>query len=329
MSSNQPPAGPPEEPTRQPGAPDQGGAPQQGGQYGQSPYGQQPGGQPNPYGQPQQGNPYGQPQQGGQPNPYGQPQQGNPYGQPQQGQSPYGQPQQGGQPNPYGQPQQGQSPYGQPQQGQSPYGQGGYQQQGQQAGQQYGAGQYSPSPYGQQGAQPGYGQQGPGGYGQQGTTDGKQGGAKVWLIVVLVVVLIAAIVGLVFGIMALAGGDDETDGVAINDLKSGECVVSEDIAEGAGTIDSIETIGCGKDHDAEVFAIVEISDELAKDFDVDAAGSTCVDELVKQGKSLADLTSAGQEVRPLVASDEPTSDDNLVCFIRNSNGDELTSKIVE
>ncbi|MFJ3905658.1 hypothetical protein [Streptomyces sp. NPDC090025] len=79
------------------------------------------GGQPNPYGQPQQPGPYGQP------NPYGQPQAPQPgYGYPQQAPQgvppqapqqpgPYGYPQQAPQqPNPYGQPPQ-QPPYGAPQ----------------------------------------------------------------------------------------------------------------------------------------------------------------------------------------------------------------------
>ncbi|KQZ67585.1 MULTISPECIES: hypothetical protein [unclassified Nocardioides] len=265
-------------------------------------------------GQPQ--NPYGQPQQPQ--NPYGQPQQGNPYGQPQQPQNPYGQPQQGApqQGNPYGQPQQ-QNPYGQPQQGApqqgNPYAQPGqqnpYAQQGQQ---QYGGPQQQ---YGQQYGAP-----------QGGGSGG--GSKKKWLIPVLLIVLIAAIVGAVFGVMALTGDDDKDSGVAIDDLTAGTCISSDDIADGSGTIDSIEETKCDEDHDAEVFATYELSGDDAKEFDIDAAGSKCVEELESKGTSFDDLASDGNEVRPLVGSDDPSEGDQVVCFIRNSDGDALTEQIV-
>ena len=116
------------------------------GTSGTTPFGQQPGEQPDPerspgdgrgpyvgqqgagqYGAGQYGaGQYGGDQYGG--GREGQPQQyGSPpaqYGQ-QYGQQPYGQPQQYGQP-PYGQPQYGQPPYGQPQYGQPGYGESPY-----------------------------------------------------------------------------------------------------------------------------------------------------------------------------------------------------------
>ncbi|WP_067438824.1 hypothetical protein [Nocardioides jensenii] len=233
-------------------------------------------------------NPYGQPQQPQ--NPYGQPQQGNPYGQPQQPQNPYAQPQQG---NPYGQPQQPQNPYAQ------------------QPGQQYGGQQQ----YGQQYGAP-----------QGGGSGG--GSKKKWLIPLLAIVLIAAIGGGIFGILALTGDDGKDSGVAIDDLKAGECLESSDIADGSGTIDSIETMACDDDHDAEVFATYDLSGDDAKDFDIDAAGSKCVEELENAGGSFDTLTSDGNEVRPLVASDDPEEGDQVVCFIRNSDGEQLTEKIV-
>ncbi|RRS00315.1 FHA domain-containing protein [Glycomyces terrestris] len=149
----------------------QGQPPQSPAAFGQGYPSNDPYGQPDPYGQQQQGgygqDPYGQPQQQ---DPYGQ-QQGygqDPYGQqsqPQGGygqQDPYGQQQGGYGQDPYGQPQQqgyGQDPYGQPQQ-QDPYGQqpGGYGQD------PYGQPSQPQDPYGQPQQDP-YGQQ-PGGYGQ-------------------------------------------------------------------------------------------------------------------------------------------------------------------
>lgn len=259
---------------------------------------QQP--QANPYGQPQQGNPYGQPQQPQQGNPYAQPQQPqqqpNPYGQPQQG-NPYAQPQQPQQGNPYGQPQQQQgNPYGQPQQPQ-----------------QQGYGQYAPQ-------QQQYGAP---------TGGGQGGGRKKILIPILLLVLIILIAGAIWAVIAFTGDDDSADGVSVEDLKSGQCLSSSDIADGEGTIGSLEETDCDKDHDAEVFATYPLDGDQAEDFDIDAAGSKCVEELENAGVSFDDLTGEGNEVRPLVASDNPSEGDNVICFIRNSDGDPLTAQIVE
>ncbi|KRF17734.1 hypothetical protein ASG90_05130 [Nocardioides sp. Soil797] len=252
--------------------------------------------QGNPYGQPQQPNPYGPPQQPQQGNPYGQPQQPQqpgPYGQPQQPQqgSPYGQPQQPQQPGPYGQPQQGYGQYGQPQQ------------------------QYQ---------QPAYG--GPQGGPQGGGSGG--GGKKKILIPVLLLVLIVLIGGAIWAVIALTG-DDSADGIAVDDLKPGQCLSSSDIADGEGTIGALEETDCDKGHDAEVFATYDVDGDQADDFDIDAAGSKCVEELESAGTSFDDLTGEGNEVRPLVASDDPSEGDKVVCFIRNSDGESLNEQIVQ
>ena len=70
------------------------------------------------------------------------------------------------------------------------------------------------------------------------------------------------------------------------------------------------------------------ADEAGSDFDLDAAGSTCVDELSDAGTTLDDLEADGNEVRPLVGSDEPAEGDQVVCFIRNSDGDQLSDSVI-
>jgi hypothetical protein len=256
-------------------------------------------------GDPQQGNPgsgnQGTPQQG---NPYGAPPQQNPYGQPQQG-NPYGAPPQQ---NPYGQPQQ-QNPYGGPPQGPPPN-QPVWQ--GHQAPQQgYGQGQ-------QQWQQGGYGPAGQG-------TQQKQ--KKKWLIPVIAVVAILLIVGGVFGVLALTG--NSSSGTAVDELSEGDCLTSSDIKDASDSIGDIETVDCGDKHDAEVFATYDVSSDEADDFDMDAAGSKCVDELSGAGTTLEQLEADGNEVRPLVASDSPSEGDQVVCFIRNSDGDQLTDSVLE
>jgi hypothetical protein len=264
-------------------------------------------------GDPQQANPYGPPQG---PPPQGPPPQG-PQGPPQQ--NPYGQPPQ---PGPYSPPP-GQAPYYPPQQGQP---------------QQYPYGQPpQPGPYGQppwqghQAPQQGYGpggqpwQQGP--YGPGGPGEPKRS-RKKWLLPLIAVVAILVIVGGIFGVMALTGGDTSS-GTAVDDLEQGDCLVSSDISDASDSIGDIETVDCGDEHDAEVFATFEVGSSEADGFDLDAAGSKCVDELSGAGSSLEDLEADGNEVRPLVGSAEPAEGDQVVCFIRNSDGDQLSETIVD
>ena len=306
--SNQPPypgspdQGPEEPPTRH-----KGGDPQQGNPPPGSPQQGNP-----PQGSPQQGNPYGGPPQ--QNNPYGQPPQQNPYGQPPQQGNPYGGPPQ--QHNPYGQPPQ-QNPYGQPAQQGNPY--GGPPQQGQ---------PNQPVWQGHQAPQQGYG---PGGQQQwqqgQYPPGGQQKSKKKWLVPVVAIVAILLVIGGVFGILALTG--DDSSGTAVDDLSEGDCLVSSDIADASDSIGDIETVDCGDDHDAEVFATFEVGgDESGGDFDLEAAGSACVDELSGAGTTLDDLEADGNEVRPLVGSDEPSEGDQVVCFIRNSDGDQLSDSVL-
>ena len=182
---------------------------------------------------------------------------------------------------------------------------------------------------GHQAPQQGYG---PGGQPpwQQGpyAPGGQPKSKKKWLIPVVAIVAILLVVGGVFGILALTG-DDASGGTAVDDLSEGDCLVSSDIADASDSIGDIETVDCGEAHDAEVFATFEVSsDEAGGDFDLDAAGSACVDELSGAGTTLEDLEADGNEVRPLVGSDEPSEGDQVVCFIRNSDGDQLSDSVL-
>ena len=131
----------------------------------------------------------------------------------------------------------------------------------------------------------------------------------------------------VVALMTLGG--DSAGGTAVDDLSEGDCLVSADIAEASDSIGDIETVDCGDNHDAEVFATYDVgADDAGSDFDLDAAGSTCVDKLSDTGTTLDDLEADGNEVRPLVGSDKPSEGDQVVCFIRNSDGDQLSESVI-
>lgn len=247
-----------------------------------------------------QGNPYGQPNPyGDQQNPYGN-QQPNPYG----NQPGYGYPQ-GGQPHQQPGQQQGQQPW---QGGPAPQEQQGYaDQQWQQ--QQYG-GQYG------QPQQP---------HPSSGRSSGGSGGKKKWLIPVAALAALAVIGGIVLAVLTLGGSDDESAGTEINSIKAGDCLTSGDIKDAKETVSGIKVVGCDKGHDAEAFATFSAGD----DFDLDDAGDTCVEKLTDVSLTFADLEADGHQVRPLVASDDPSTDDQVVCIIRNAEGEQLTSALAE
>jgi len=180
---------------------------------------------------------------------------------------------------------------------------------------------------GHQAPQQGYG---PGGQWQQGPYGPGPGAPrkskKKWLVPVIAVVAILLVLG---GVIAALTLGDSSSGAAVDDLDTGDCLRSSDIADASDSIGDIETVDCGDDHDAEVFATFEVgSDESGSDFDLDAAGSRCVDELAGVGTTLDDLEADGNEVRPLVGSDEPAEGDQVVCFIRNSDGDPLSDAVI-
>ena len=156
---------------------------------------------------------------------------------------------------------------------------------------------------------------------------GQQKSKKKWLIPVIAIVAVLLVLGGIVAAISLGG--DSASGTAVDDLGEGDCLVSSDIADASDSIGDIETVDCGDDHDAEVFATYEVgADEAGSDFDLDAAGSTCVDKLSGAGTTLDDLEADGNEVRPLVGSDEPSEGDQVVCFIRNSDGDQLSESVI-
>lgn len=151
-------------------------------------------------------------------------------------------------------------------------------------------------------------------------TPTKPKGRKVWLVVLLSILALVMVAGVIFGLLFLAD-DDEPNGLAVDDLSSGDCLVSEGFEDGAAKVAGIETVDCDEAHDAEVFATFELEDGE----DLEAAGSRCVDEADDQGRPFEDLDDAGLEIRPLVADNEPDAGDEVVCFIRHADGEKLSS----
>jgi len=140
---------------------------------------------------------------------------------------------------------------------------------------------------------------------------------RTWLIVVLMVLFLAVVGGAVTAAVLIAE-DEEDPGIAVADIEAETCLNSDGLADVGETVDTIEEVGCEDEHDAEVFATLE----LAAEEDIAAAGDNCVGELDDVGQTWSALDAAGIEVRPLVAGED--EGDKVVCFIRHRDGEPLT-----
>jgi len=250
-----------------------------------------------------------------------------PYGQQPYGQQPYGQQPYGQQPPPYGAQQ---PPYGQ----QPPYAE--QQPHGQQA--PYGQQPYGAAPYGawQGGNDPGRG------------TSGVSIASFVLALTCCLGIpaIICGIIGIrktgpngqkgrwmaVTGIVLGAVGTLVTAGVIISvvwvsqnfitpgNAEVGMCV---DTDEDGDSISMLKT-GCSGDHDAEIFAVHELTSAEAEEFDPDTSGGLCASRLDDQSL----FTSGAYEPYTVYENDEAEEGDVIVCLIQRTDGNPLEDELL-
>ncbi|WP_343995954.1 hypothetical protein [Nocardioides dubius] len=132
-------------------------------------------------------------------------------------------------------------------------------------------------------------------------------------------VLLLVALGVVLAVVLTR--DDAPEPLRVADLEVGDCIASEAIAQGDLAVDDLSVVSCSAAHHGEVYATFDASDDA---LDLDAAGRLCSTELTASGRSLAEVTAAGQELRPLAADDDLRAGTAVVCFLRNSDGSPLT-----
>ena len=277
-------------------------------------------------------------QGGDTPPPSDQPPAQPPYGQP-PAQPPYGQP-------PYSQPGEqppGQQPYGQPPYGQQPYGQ-----------QPYGQQPYGQQPYGQQPyGQPQYGQPQYGAW--QGANDAERGTSGVAIAAFVLALtcclgipaIICGIIGIkktgpdrqkgrwmaVTGIVLGAIGTLITAAVIIGVVWVSQNYITPDNAEVGMCVDTDEDgdsismmkAGCSDDHDAEIFAVHEMTSAEAEEFDPDTSGGLCAARLDDQSL----FASGDYEPYTVYENEDAEEGDVLVCLIQRTDGDALEEKLLD
>ncbi|MFS3127899.1 hypothetical protein ACLM5J_05805 [Nocardioides sp. Bht2] len=143
--------------------------------------------------------------------------------------------------------------------------------------------------------------------------------AWFWPAVSLGVLLVIAL-GVAVGV--LVARDDAPEPLRVDDLTVGDCLISAAIAEGDATISDLALTSCSGAHHGEVFATFTAGPDVA---DLDDAGRRCSSELDAAQRSLAEITAAGLEVRPLAADDSFDEETYVACFLRRSDGGTITA----
>lgn len=128
--------------------------------------------------------------------------------------------------------------------------------------------------------------------------------------------LVLLIGGLLTAVLLVDDG-----GTPVRDLGVGDCLVSDDLASASGDVDDLRVVDCAEEHDAEVVARLE----LGADGGEQPTAGACVESLGAIGTSLATLTSAGLEVRPLQAA--AGSEGIVACVVRDEHGEKLTGTV--
>lgn len=144
-----------------------------------------------------------------------------------------------------------------------------------------------------------------------------------WPALALVVTLVVAL-GVALAIVLTR--DDAPEPLRVADLEVGDCLTSDAIAADDVdvddlAIDDLAVVACSATHHGTVFATFEAGAGVS---DLNAAGRRCGEEFEAGGRSLAEITAAGQELRPLTTSDEVDAGTRVVCFLRNSDGSALS-----
>jgi hypothetical protein len=147
---------------------------------------------------------------------------------------------------------------------------------------------------------------------------GKKAGKGLAIAALVVSLAWAAI----FVVLVLVAGS--LFGTPIDDLKTGQCFNAEGLTGDGDGVSSIDVVGCGESHDAEVLGTNTLDADEAEAYR-DQNGSEACGPLIE-----AELIAALPEdvtVTALTQSEEPDEGDLLACVAYQVDGKKLTEKI--
>ena len=138
-----------------------------------------------------------------------------------------------------------------------------------------------------------------------------------------------AVSGIVLGVI----GTLATVGAIIAGVWFSQTFITPDNAEVGMCVDTDEDgdsismmkTGCSDDHDAEIFAVHEMTSAEAEEFDPDTSGGLCAARLEDQSL----FASGDYEPYTVYENEDAEEGDVLVCLIQRSDGDALTEKLLD
>lgn len=108
----------------------------------------------------------------------------------------------------------------------------------------------------------------------------------------------------------------------VDDLATGDCLRSPELADGGSLLSSLEVVGCTEGHDAEVVGAVDLGAADAGDVE-----TRSLELCAANAGDVAGRAAAGLETRPMTADDDPDAGDRLVCIARMSDGSILRAPV--
>ncbi|MFC5729625.1 MULTISPECIES: DUF4190 domain-containing protein [Nocardioides] len=136
-------------------------------------------------------------------------------------------------------------------------------------------------------------------------------------------------IALVATIIAVAtGGLKGLLPTAVNDLKDGECITADGLAEDDGGVTNIKVVDCDQEHDGQVIGTKKLTSSEAADYDFESQEDildSCTPML--DGGENALVADPQYYLIALTQQEKPSSGDQVACIITLRNGDPLDKKL--
>lgn len=159
------------------------------------------------------------------------------------------------------------------------------------------------------------------------TKGGKRKG-RGFAIAGIVLGLLGTIALVVTIILAATGGLKSLLPTAVNDLKDGQCITADGLAEDDGAVTDIKVVGCDERHDGQVIGTKKLTSSEAADYDFNSQ-----EGIIENCTPMLDEGESALVIDPqyyliaLTQEEKPSSGDQVACIITLRNGDPLDKKL--
>jgi hypothetical protein len=144
-------------------------------------------------------------------------------------------------------------------------------------------------------------------------------GLAIAAIVVSLVTLAIPVIGVVAGVSYVSSLTD------VNDLEPGDCITAKGLTDSSSdSVTEIKSVSCSHDHDGEVLATLELTQQQADDYATTPFSEICDPAIADEGKT--EVLSETVTYTALTVAD-PEEGDTAACVAYNADGSKLTSEL--